>query len=181
MASSDKLFTEKGPFAPCLVNFSQQAALSALPIAPKLDTPVKIDEPTPLADNRLVLPGSNSLGWLAFIGKGADDSTFTARVIGWRRTAHGADIPNLWVPKILLEVSVTLSTMIGDADHSLIGTDVRFADTIAITRSVGNTTLDSPGDNSLATVLFDMFGHEHIEIETALGTATEANALLASF
>src|SRR5688572_1310265 len=50
---------------------------------------------------------------VTFFGTGADDSTFSCRIIGWRSVGKNNSVTKLWVPVPLCEVAVTLSTAVG--------------------------------------------------------------------
>lgn len=107
-------------------------------------------------------------------GEGADNSTLSARVIGWRQVAA------LWVPVILSEIAVTLSTAVGVSGQAVLDTE-RFGDTVSL--SLGNAGVDnqifSPANNTPAHVVIDAKGATAIEVIFARGTATSCNALVA--
>ena len=108
-------------------------------------------------------------------GAGADNSTFTLRLIGWR--CVGAT----WLPTPLWAGTCTLSQFAGLAGGDVLDTE-RVADAIATTLGTDGVTCQpvSPGDNTPAHVLVDLKGCEVVEALFALGgSATAANALLA--
>jgi hypothetical protein len=116
----------------------------------------------------------NSCG-LVFYGAGADNSTFTARVTGWRKV--GA----LWVPVPLLALSGVFGSAVGVAAADVLDTE-RFADTL--TASTGYTSayeLISPADNTVACAKVDFFGCQFVQVQVARGTATSVNVLATGF
>lgn len=110
-------------------------------------------------------------------GIGNDDHTFDMRIIGWYRVA--SDVNSLlWIPVILTQVAVTLSTAVGVAGKTIIATE-RFADTISLT--TGNDDIDqsitSPTGNVIAHFVCDTKGAEKIEFTFDKGSGTDCNAL----
>jgi hypothetical protein len=109
---------------------------------------------------------------LVFFGAGNDDTTFDARVIGWRK------VGTLWVPCPLATLSCTLSSAVGVAGAEVVATD-RFVDTV--TAGFGNEDdkvwLFSPTSNLIARVLLDLDGFPKVEVIFDLTGATSANCL----
>ena len=116
-------------------------------------------------------------------GTGAENTTFSLRVIGWSKIdANPFDInKTLWIPVVLCELLCTLSTVVGVATKCIVATE-RFADTLAVTTGSTGVTLDavSPTGNVAAHALVDTKGHRKIEITfTTGGSATDMNCLVA--
>ena len=72
-----------------------------------------------------------------FFGAGAENATFSSRLIGWKQT-RGIDALSLWIPVPLLQVQCTLGTTVGVASADADATD-RFADTITLAAAYGVT------------------------------------------
>lgn len=104
-------------------------------------------------------------------GTGADDSTFDVKIIGW------AKIGTLWVPALVAQVAVTLSTIVGVAAAEIVATE-RFADTLALTKGLG-TIVNPVGDTQPASLMIasQLAAFEKLEFVFDLGTATAANAI----
>lgn len=122
---------------------------------------------------------------LCFFGAGSDTNTFSARLIGWNplQTERAAPVtPNtqLWIPTVLVEVSVALSLQVGIAARAVINTD-RFADTITLTGTTANAGVNvnivSPANDTIAYMYVDLAGFTKVELITDLTGATNANAL----
>ena len=114
---------------------------------------------------------------LAFYGVGADNSTGSCGLYGWRN-ANG-----LWIPFHLIDLDFTLSAEVGVAGAEVLDTE-RFADSI----SVGTVTGPTLGDQvwqGLATEGSDITAHAYIatlgfpkiQLDVFKGTATSVNAL----
>ena len=116
-----------------------------------------------------------------FYGTGSDNNTFSARVLGWR---YVEDNPNtrLWIPVMLVEFALTLSsTPVGVAGKTIVATEL-FADTIVLTYGNDDISVDivSPAANVIAHVVLDTKGSQKIEFSfTTGGVATDCNALIA--
>jgi len=115
-------------------------------------------------------------------GAGNDNTTFSLRVIGWRKL--GTTQTALWIPVNLIELACTLSAVTGIAGMDLINTD-RFADTITVT--TGSTlsgeaaaeNVVSPANDTIAHALVDFKGFTKIEVSFSTGSsATNCNCLL---
>jgi hypothetical protein len=118
---------------------------------------------------------------LAFYGTGNDDTTFDARVIGWRK------ISTLWVPVPLFQLTATLSTAVGVSGAAVTDSE-RFADTLAL--SADFTGADGVSvqvqslsglTNKVAHLVFDAKGFTKFEVLFDLTGATAANALWAGY
>lgn len=111
-----------------------------------------------------------------FFGAGADNTTFDARIIGWRVT--GASRP-LWIPTVIVEVSATLCAAVGVAGYEMVNTD-RFVDTLTINKGIGvASTVLADASGSVLTI--DISGYSKIEVTGDLTGATNLNALVALF
>jgi hypothetical protein len=128
---------------------------------------------------------------ISFFGAGADDSTFDARIIGWDRVEKpGAD---LWIPRILCSLTLTLSTQVGVTGARVIATD-RFADTMVVHATVapqstftdvvsaaaasrGVVEIFSPANNVIAWAKVPINGAEKIQVVFDMTGATNGNAV----
>ncbi len=122
---------------------------------------------------------------IEFFGAGADDTTFDARLVGWSplqtdRAAVVSDETQIWIPTVLFQVNVTLSTQVGVAARAVIETD-RFADTIVLVTGTANAgvgiDIRSPANNTIASLMVDLRGFMKAELIFDLTGATNANAL----
>lgn len=130
----------------------------------------------PANDGVIVVPNGATTMDLLFFGAGADNTTFDARIIGWRSTGAGRP---LWIPSIIVEVSTILCAAVGVAGYSMINTD-RFADTI--TKNFGLCAIVPVlADSSGSLVTIDVSGMAKVEMTVDLTGATNANALYALF
>ena len=118
-----------------------------------------------------------------FVGTGADNSTFQARVVIWNKFNNtdggNSDTDVIWIPQTIYNVDATLGTSVG-VSASVIDNNHRFADGLAVTASSQNTAkaeLISPANNGVAGLQIETLGAQLVEITFALGTATGANAL----
>ncbi len=117
-----------------------------------------------------------------FYGVGSNNNTFSSRVIGWSSVGDNDVNTKLWIPVILVEFAVTLSsTPIGVAGKTIVATEL-FADTITLTYGNANVSVDivSPAADIIASAIFDVKGFQKIEFSFTTGaSATSCNALLA--
>jgi hypothetical protein len=167
----------------CVTNVTDSSFDSLIPTTTEPTTAL-IDGVIELGNSDIV---SNNL-LLLFFGAGADDSTFSARLVGWKPaiatpTATGT---TLWVPVPLCQFNVILSTAVGVADAVVINTD-RFADTITVTmgNELTDVTVISPATstaavaNVIASALVDMKGFRKFQMIFDMTGATNGNALYA--
>lgn len=123
--------------------------------------------------------------WLSLVpfGVGANNTTFDVRVIGWRKYGNTADVGGtLWMPRTLLQFSVTLSAAVGVAGTEVDETQ-RFADTLSdpVTGmgTIGvNCQPTSPANDTEGHYLFDRQGHPVLEILFDMTGATSGNCLV---
>lgn len=117
-------------------------------------------------------------------GSGANNTTFSMRVLGWEYTGiGGGDVgvtreTALWIPGVLCEVQCTLSTSVGVANKCMVATE-RFADTITPTTGNDNITVfrTSTADNTIASLIVLTQGCLKLELQfTTGGSATDCNA-----
>lgn len=124
---------------------------------------------------------------LLFYGVGANDNTFSCRILGWANMCNDranvfADSAQIWIPVVLAEVAVTLSsTPVGLAGANILATEL-FADTITITGTTANPGINcnivSPANNTIARMFLDAEGYQYIEAQfTTGGSATSCNGL----
>lgn len=150
---------------------------NGFPARPATTTAPTGDGVVDLATGRTELPRKLLL---APFGAGADDTTFSLRVTGWRKTVGSATA--LWVPVTLVELACTLSTAVGVAGADVVATD-RFADTITVTKGNANvdTVILSIEGNLVAHAVIDVKGSSKAELTiTTGGSATSGNALYAT-
>lgn len=128
------------------------------------------------------MPGS---ALILFYGEGANNATFSCRVIGWKSILVNNDPTKkrLWIPVTLCEVQVTLSTVVGVAGAD-VDADDRFADTLALVGTSGNPNVSmemiSPQDNTIASLMVSLKGMQKLELSfDTTSSATNCNALLA--
>jgi hypothetical protein len=111
-------------------------------------------------------------------GAGADDATFSVRVIGWK-SIGGNGTTGLWIPFVLAELAVTLCTAVGVSAKIIVDTE-RFADTLVATKGNTTTSVDitSQADNTIAHAGVALKGSQKVELSfTTGGSATNCNAL----
>ncbi len=117
-------------------------------------------------------------------GAGANNATFSLRVIGWRKVEEGDPTTTIWDPTVLVELACTLSsTPIGLAGKVIVATDL-FADTIVLTTGNDDVSCDivSPTGDVAAHAVVDLKGFTKIEMTfTTGGSATNCNALVSLF
>jgi hypothetical protein len=146
----------------------------------------------PFADGVIMVNGADTLEVQPF-GAGSDNDTFDIRVTGWRKAVPSSPEQRLgpggrsafiepaggvlWIPKVICEISCTLSAIIGIAGAVAINTD-RSADTLTLNKGVA--LLDTVvADSAGASFLCDVSGSELIEITFDMTGATNGNALVA--
>lgn len=131
--------------------------------------------------------GGSCPNWVILVpfAVGADDVTFSMRVLGWERTVGlvGKEVADtdLWVPSNLGEFLCTAGTSVGVAGRYVADTE-RFADTITLVGTSGvagqSCQIVSPADNTIACVKVDLKGSSILEIIFTVGvSATSCNAL----
>ncbi len=108
-----------------------------------------------------------------FFGAGADDTTFDAKVIGWRRAGDN-DLTAIWTTVHIADVSVILSTLVGIAGKYVIETD-RFADTVTLNDGVGIVYQSADANSIVSTLEVDTLGCQKGRVIYDLTGAT-ANA-----
>lgn len=125
--------------------------------------------------------GQNGIMGMLY-GVGANNVTFSARVIGWRWLMEGDPNSAIWVPTDLCELQATLSsTLVGLAGKLLTATDC-LADTITLTGTTANANVGveivSPANDRPAYFILDVKGFQKIEfIFTTGASATSCNTL----
>jgi hypothetical protein len=128
---------------------------------------------------------------LLFYGTGSDGNTFSARIITWSpiiSTGLSSVNPTttLWVPTVLAEVALTLSSSCPGLTGRTIGAGELFADTITLTGTTANAGIDvdirSPANNTIAQMFADLSGGMELELSfTTGGSVTDCNALYRIF
>lgn len=136
------------------------------------------------------MPIQNGIS-LLFYGIGSNNNTFSARVLGWSNVGTDradvvTDDMQIWIPVVLVEVAVTLSsTPVGLAGKAVLNTEL-FADTITITGTTANAGVNvnvvSPANDTIARMFLDCEGQQYIEVQfTTGGSATSCNALYKTY
>jgi hypothetical protein len=125
--------------------------------------------------------GVQTRGLFVFFGAGTEDTTFSARVIGWRVIGSDPEA-DLWVPVVLAEFACTLSATVGVAGTPCVATD-RFVDTITLVTGNDDVSVDfvSPTADEIAHAVVDLKGFAKVEVSFDLTGATDANALVALY
>lgn len=129
-------------------------------------------------------PYSQNSLLLKLFGAGANNNTFSMRLIMWTPIVDQDQNNDVTVydPTDLFEVQATLSsTLVGLAGKVVAATDL-FADTITITGTTAianvNVTVNSPANDRPAYILVDGLGGKLIEaIFSTGGSATSCNSL----
>lgn len=121
------------------------------------------------------IPSVPDVATFVFFGAGADNATFVARLVGWRY--EGA----AWLPITLIEVTCTLSTMVGVANGNVTASE-RIVDTIVQTAAFDDLAgisfrIVSPADNTPARLLVDLEGWTIREWKFDMTGATNGNVL----
>lgn len=142
--------------------------------------------PLPVANGRdgVIVPPTVLGGWsptkmmVSPYGTGADNSTASIRVIGWREAGDAG----IWVPVLLFESAITLCAFVGLAGKTVLDTE-RFADTIADPAAGFGTKgqdcwIVSPANDTPAHFVVDCKGCQKLEILVKCTTATALNALV---
>lgn len=111
-------------------------------------------------------------------GVGANDTTFTVRLVGWKLVEG-----TLWVPQVICEFLATLSTFVGIAD-GVVTEAQKFADTVGDpTTNLGRENVDcwkrSPANNTPAQYKILNPGCVLFRVDINVGvSATSGNALI---
>lgn len=125
---------------------------------------------------------------LAPFGTGSDGNTFSLRVLAWHWISDPTitkALTTLWVPFLLCELSVTLSSANPGVAGTVVGSSNYFAKSISLTTGNANVSAEtvSPATGGiLAHAAADMKGAEMIEVIFSTGSsATDCNALYKFF
>lgn len=128
--------------------------------------------------NAIVMPGSTdgtggqiaSTLKLMFFGAGADNTTYSIRVIGWVR------VNGTWIPEPICAADVILGGIVGAATLALLAAD-RLADTITVTSGIGVVRSLATADACPAVLEVGSGGCALITVEFDMVAATSGNAL----
>jgi hypothetical protein len=113
--------------------------------------------------------------WVKFVffGAGTENTTFSARLIGWKK------VGTLWVPYLRTEVACTLSAAVGVSGQPVTNTD-RFVDTMTLTTgSATDNIVVSPAGDVIAHLLANTRGCAKLQVKFDMTGATSGNALYA--
>lgn len=108
---------------------------------------------------------------VALFGAGADNDTYSHRLIGWQ------NVGTLWIPVPLVEIAATLGTAVGIAAAEAVATD-RFADTLTLTKGPSTCEVYSPADNRIGWYTCDVYGFAKLQFDFDMVLATNGNALM---
>ena len=126
-------------------------------------------------------PPTPSSIYIEPIGVGAENTTFSIRVIGWTWCGMGAATA-FWRPRTLCEVSCTLGSQTG-ATGLLQDGDNKDVDTIALVGTSGNLNVSmeivSPAGNTTAFFTTSLWGCHMVELLFDMTGATSGNAWIA--
>jgi hypothetical protein len=121
---------------------------------------------------------------LIFFGAGADNATFSARllrVVDTVTSGGGVTSSTDWIYEQIGVFTGALSTAVGAAGRIVTDTE-RFADTIAFTAGSGDPTtafeISSNADNKPAELRVDLKGATYLVVVLTVSTATSMNALI---
>lgn len=121
-------------------------------------------------------------------GTGSDGNTFSLRVLAWHWIVDPLITkakPTLFVPFLLCELSVTLSSGNPGVAGSILGSTQYFAKSISLTTGNANVsaeTLSPAASGVLAHATADMKGAQMLEVIFSTGSsATDCNALYKFF
>ncbi len=104
---------------------------------------------------------------------GAENGTFRARLLGWRK------LVDLWIPLPLAEVEATLGGLTGVASGS-VGNNERFADTLTAVLGNEGVSLEllSNANDLVACFVADLKGFARVELLLVRGLGpSDVNAL----
>lgn len=123
-------------------------------------------------------PGPGEL-CLLFYGVGADNTTFDARVIGWRPAVVDGST-TLWVHDLIAQVQLIISTtQLGVAGTGVTASNF-FCDTATLANGIA--VCDNPVANSSpASVTVGVEGYPLVEVLFDMTGATSGNALWAAY
>jgi hypothetical protein len=119
-------------------------------------------------------------------GVGANNTTFSVRVIGWSAVANGGNvIPNEWIPELLGEFACTISSSCPGVSGGVVAATEFFVDTITQTYPASATSSIEVVSNAadlVAHAVLDVKGNEKIELSFSTGSsATSCNALISRY
>jgi hypothetical protein len=121
-------------------------------------------------------------------GTGSDGDTFSLRVLAWHWISDPTitkAVTTLWVPALLCELSVTLSSGNPGVAGTILGSSNYFAKSISLTTGNANVSTEtvSPATSGvLAHATVDMKGAQMLEVIFTTGSsATDCNALYKFF
>lgn len=106
-------------------------------------------------------------------GVGANNATYDMRVLGWRKANVGSN----YIATVIGQWACILSADTGTASGYVLDTE-RYADTISQTFGPSPTIIVSPTGDVRGWLMVDLSGALFYTLDFALGTATEANALV---
>jgi len=117
-------------------------------------------------------PGANGIVLFPFC-LGADNATFSIKLIGWKQIGTGA--AKRWFAFTLFEYDCTAGSLAGESGQSLASGE-RLADTL--TKVLGGSAVQeiSAADNMAAHIVGDLKGAQWVEPLVKVGTATSVNA-----
>lgn len=156
------------------VNQTSAAYVSKVPTATEPAADSTSATASAAIDLQSTVVGSGILAM--FYGIGANNTTFSCRIIGWKKT--GLTSTALWIPTVICEVDLTLdSSVTGVAATDILDTE-SFVDTIALAKSLGTETVSSTTTAVPSLLAIGLCGSMKFEFSFKTGSsATSCNAL----
>ena len=116
---------------------------------------------------------------ILFFGVGADNTTFDARVIGYRYLPPSSDTEvGSWVAELLCQVSCTLSAGLPGLASTPVNASQLYCDTVSVTNGIGIVG-DVVTDVLPARLVVPAEGCSRIKVVFDMTGATSGNALVA--
>lgn len=115
-------------------------------------------------------------------GAGSDTDTFDMRLWAWDFLKETGTLGGIWIPTLLCDVSLALSTPVGIASHKPVNTD-RFVDSVTINHGDDNVNIRelSSAENLISYFVIDMEGAELLQFDFDMTGATNGNCLYKFF
>jgi hypothetical protein len=118
-----------------------------------------------------------NFGSLIFFGAGSANQTGIAQGYLWHR------IDDLWIPTLILDLTLTLGAAVGVASHAVLDTE-KLVKTIAAGAAMTTNAKDiqSPATaTGIAKVDFDLSGAQKFQLTLGVTSVTNLNALLKTY
>jgi hypothetical protein len=118
---------------------------------------------------------------IAFYGTGTNGQTFNCKVYGWTPVLlQNQPLQETWISILMCELQATLDSNLPGVD-AVITSGMLFASQITIVTGNANVSVEVVTNSSddVAHAMVDMKGARRMELTFKVGTATDANALVA--